>query len=178
MDDDAGPDRDLAARVHELLQLRGDTVATAESLTGGQLAARLTAVPGASRSYLGGVVSYATSVKTDVLGVPAELVEGQGVISAPCACAMAERVVALTGAVWGLATTGVAGPDPQEGHPPGTVYVGIAGPEGPGAVRLELTGGRAEIQAATCREALALLTGQLTTRARAVDAPREEPGLG
>jgi len=183
-------DAELAARVHELLQRRGETVATAESLTGGQLAARLTAVPGASRSYLGGVVSYATSVKIEVLGVPADLVERHGVISAPCASAMAERVAALTGAGWGLATTGVAGPDPQEGHPPGTVYVGIAGavagPGGPSAVRLHLSGDRAEIQAATCREALALLAGRLaagstdgaTDPARAVDAPREEPGLG
>ncbi|HRI94463.1 MAG TPA: CinA family protein, partial [Nocardioides sp.] len=80
---------DIAARVHRLLQERGESVATAESLTGGRLAAALTAVPGASRSYLGGVVAYATSVKEELLGVPEALVAAHGVISAECALAMA-----------------------------------------------------------------------------------------
>ena len=108
---------DLAARVLALLQERGETVATAESLTGGRLAAALTGVPGASKSYVGGVVAYATSVKQDLLGVPAALVERYGVISAECALAMARGAAGVTGAAWGIGTTGVAGPDGQDGPP-------------------------------------------------------------
>ena len=99
-----------AAQVHALLREQGATVATAESLTGGQLAARLTSVPGASASYVGGVVSYATSVKTGVLGVPVDLVARHGVVSAECARAMASGVRRLLGSSYALSTTGVAGP--------------------------------------------------------------------
>ena len=97
---------ELPARVLALLQERGETVATAESLTGGRLAAALTGVPGASKSYVGGVVAYATSVKQDLLGVPASLVERYGVISAECALAMARGAAGVTGAAWGIGTTG------------------------------------------------------------------------
>jgi PncC family amidohydrolase len=154
---------DLAARVHALLQERGESVATAESLTGGRLAALLTAVPGASRSYVGGVVAYATSVKQDVLGVPAALVETYGVISAECATARARGAAGLTGATWGIGTTGVAGPDGQEGHPPGTVHVGLVGPGVSTALALELVGGREAVQGRTCAEALSALEGMLST---------------
>src|SRR3954471_16795761 len=123
-----GPMDEHSTRVQELLLERGETVATAESLTGGQLAARLTDAPGASKTYLGGVVAYATSVKVAVLRVPEALVEEHGVISSECALAMARGAVGVTGATWGIATTGVAGPDEQEGHPPGTVHVGLVGP--------------------------------------------------
>ena len=81
-----------AAPVHELLLERGATVATAESLNGGQLSARLTAAPGASDTFLGGVVSYATELKVEVLGVPEAVVTTHGVISAECAIAMARGV--------------------------------------------------------------------------------------
>jgi PncC family amidohydrolase len=148
---------ELPARVLVLLQERGETLATAESLTGGRLAAALTGVPGASRSYLGGVVAYATSVKQDLLGVPAALVERYGVISAECALAMARGAAGATGAVWGVGTTGVAGPDRQEGHPPGTVHVGLVGPGVSTALALELVGGRGAIQDRTCQEALSAL---------------------
>jgi nicotinamide-nucleotide amidase len=153
---------DPAARVHQLLQARGQTVATAESLTGGRLAAALTAVPGASRSYVGGVVAYATSVKEAVLGVPEALVAAHGVISSECAVAMARGAAAVTGAAWGIGTTGVAGPDPQEGHPPGTVHVGLVGPGVSTALALELVGGREAIQDRTCAEALSALAGMLS----------------
>jgi nicotinamide-nucleotide amidase len=151
------------ARVHALLQERGETVATAESLTGGRLAALLTGVPGASKSYLGGVVAYATSVKVSVLGVPEGLVERYGVISAECALAMARGAAAVTGAAWGIGTTGVAGPDGQDGHPPGTVHVGLVGPGVSTALALELLGGREAIQDRTCAEALSALEGMLST---------------
>lgn len=147
----------LAAQVHDLLRSRGAMVATAESLTGGQLAVLLTTAPGSSESYLGGVVSYATEVKTDVLGVPRTIVESDGVVSAACARAMAEGVRRITGATYAMSTTGVAGPDPQEDKPPGTVYVAVAGPAGVTALSLELSGDRETIQRRTCGEALSAL---------------------
>jgi PncC family amidohydrolase len=166
---------ELPARVHALLQERGETVATAESLTGGRLAALLTGVPGASQSYVGGVVAYATSVKQELLGVPAALVERYGVISSECALAMARGAASVTGATWGIGTTGVAGPDGQDGHPPGTVHVGVVGPGVSTALALELVGSREAIQDRTCAEALSALAGILSTAAR--DERREEGPL-
>jgi PncC family amidohydrolase len=151
-----------AADLHALLRSAGASVATAESLTGGRLAALLTSVPGASATYVGGVVTYATELKASLLGVPEALVAEHGVVSAPCARAMARGVRALTGATYALATTGVAGPDRQEGHPPGTVYVGLAGPDGVRAVVLDLEGDRAEVQDQTCAAAVGLLAGILS----------------
>lgn len=154
--------------VVELLAERGETLATAESLTGGRLAARITAVPGASRAYLGGVVSYATRVKQELLGVPEDLVARHGVVSAECARAMAEGARTALAASYALSTTGVAGPDRQESQPVGTVFVAVAGPSGTTVVALELTGDRGTIQERTCDEAIASLGGILR---------REEPGL-
>ena len=113
------------------LRERGLTLATAESCTGGQLAARLTAIPGVSAVYRGGVVSYWTQVKADVLGVPEGLLAQYGAVSEPTARAMAEGVCRLTGAPVGVSVTGVAGPDPDErGVSVGTVYVGLSTPDG------------------------------------------------
>lgn len=156
-------------QVHLLLRSGGWTVATAESLTGGRLAARLTATPGASETYLGGVVAYATELKQELLGVPDDVVERYGVVSAECARAMASGVRAITGATYGVATTGVAGPSEQEGKAPGTVFLGLAGPGGLEAVALELSGGRETITDRTCGEALSALAAILR---------REEAGLG
>ncbi|MGK2874926.1 MAG: CinA family protein [Nocardioides sp.] len=139
------------------LRGRQMSLATAESLTGGQLAAAVTSVPGASAVYLGGVVSYATEVKVGVLGVPEHLIRDHGVVSAQCAIAMALGARELLGAVVAVSTTGVAGPDSQEGRPVGTVYVGIADAERTEAHELALGGTRAEIQAETCRRAIDLL---------------------
>lgn len=148
---------------------RGATLATAESLTGGRLAAAITVVPGASRVYLGGVVAYATAVKQALLGVPEEVVESHGVVSAECARAMAEGARSALGATYAVSTTGVAGPDPQEDKPAGTVYVAVAGPGGTTVRPLELVGDRRSIQDRTCQEAVSALGGRLH---------REEPGLG
>ena len=153
--------RDVAADLLRLAGVVGATVATAESLTGGRLAAALTAVPGASAVYVGGVVAYAPSVKQDVLGVPEALIEQHGVVSAECARAMALGVRAMTGATYAVSTTGVAGPDPSEGKPVGTVYVGIDGPGGVTALALELGGGRSAIQERTVVEALLALRERL-----------------
>src|SRR3954447_12178767 len=133
---------EVAAEALALLGTAGATLATAESLTGGRLAAAVTAVPGASAAYLGGVVSYATELKESLLGVPVAVVEQYGVVSGECARAMAEGCRAVTGATYAVATTGVAGPDLQEGKPVGTVFVGVAGPDGVTAVSMELVGDR------------------------------------
>ena len=150
-----------ATEVVRLLRLRGATAASAESLTGGRLAALLTEIPGSSEVFRGGVVAYATDVKIAVLDVPEAVVEQHGVVSAECARAMARGVRRLTGATYGVSTTGVAGPDEQEGKPVGTVYVGVAGPDGDSAVALELVGDRATIQDRTCREAVLALADRL-----------------
>jgi nicotinamide-nucleotide amidase len=153
----AGTDPALAVRVVDLLRDRGWTVATAESLTGGLVAAALTDVPGASAVVRGGVVSYAAEVKQDVLGVPPELLDRHGTVSPECAVAMAEKVRTLMRADWGLSTTGVAGPDPSEGHPVGTVHIAVAGEQGTTSRALQLYGSRAEVRAATVASMLALL---------------------
>lgn len=151
-----------------LLESRAATLATAESLTGGLLGAELTRVPGASRAYVGGVVAYATAVKQDLLGVPAELIERYGVVSAECARAMAAGARSVLGSTYALSTTGVAGPEPQDGSPVGAVFVGVAGPGVLTVVALELSGDRNSIRERTCEEALSALGGILR---------REEPGL-
>ena len=148
---------DVAARVLGSLEDRGLTLATAESLTGGGVGAVVTSVPGASRVYVGGVVAYASRVKVELLGVAPEVVEEHGVVSEPCALAMADGVRLLVGADVGLATTGVAGPDPQEGKPAGTVYVAAAGPGGSRARLLHLSGDRRAVRDATAAAALELV---------------------
>jgi PncC family amidohydrolase len=143
----------VSALVAELLERRV-TLATAESVTGGGLGAAITSVPGASAVYRGGVVAYATDLKQTLLGVTDELVARDGVVSAACAEAMARGVLRLTGADLALSTTGVAGPDPQEGRPVGRVFVGLAGAAGSTALRLDLTGDRAGIREAACAAAV------------------------
>jgi PncC family amidohydrolase len=149
----------------------GLTVATAESLTGGMLGATITEVSGSSAAYGGGVVSYATRVKVDVLGVSRQVVETDGVVSEACAVQMAEGARRLLGADLALSTTGVAGPDLQEGKPAGTVHVALAGPAGTIVSSPLLEGDRATIRAATVRVALQLLGETLR------DRPREVVGL-
>ena len=115
----------------KLLKERGMTLATAESCTGGEIARQITELPGASVVYRGGVVSYWTSVKGDVLGVPQEILEEYGAVSEPCARAMAEGARRITGAELAVSVTGAAGPDPDErGTPVGIVYIGLATPTG------------------------------------------------
>jgi nicotinamide-nucleotide amidase len=164
-------DAPVAEDLIGLLRQRGDTLATAESLTGGRLAALVTDVPGSSHVYRGGVVAYATDVKIEMLDVPETLVEHHGVVSAECAGAMARGVRRLMDATFGVSTTGVAGPEDQEGKPVGTVYVGVSGPDGEAVVALELVGDRITIQDRTCREAVAAMAGRLR------QLPGEEPGL-
>ncbi|MDJ0341632.1 CinA family protein [Streptomyces sp. H10-C2] len=163
-----------AAEVLRLLDRQGLTLAVAESLTGGLVAAELTAVPGASRTFRGSVTAYATELKHQLLGVDAGLLAARGAVDPQVALEMAEGVRSRLEADWGLATTGVAGPDPQDGQPVGTVYVAVAGPEGSAVTPLRLEGGRPEIRAASVAAALALLAESLTTGMRAEN--REEDG--
>ncbi|MBR5471373.1 MAG: competence/damage-inducible protein A [Oscillibacter sp.] len=122
-----------------MLKERGWTMATAESCTGGRIAERLTALAGVSSVYRGGVVSYWTDVKRDVLGVPQELLAAHGAVSEECARAMAEGACRITGAEVAVSVTGVAGPDPDErGTPVGIVYIGLATPEGTFCRKLDL----------------------------------------
>ena len=117
--------------VSALLREKGLTLAAAESCTGGLIAKRMTDLPGASQVFLGGVVSYTNFVKANVLGVPQALLDEYGAVSEPVARAMAEGVRRITGADYGVSVTGVAGPDSDErGNAVGTVYVGLAGPDG------------------------------------------------
>src|SRR4029078_1340349 len=113
-------DESMEEVILNLLRDRGLTLATAESVTGGLIASRLTAVPGASEVFRGSVVSYASEVKYEVLGVPVG-----PVVSDEAAIAMAEGACRVLGADVAVSVTGVAGPDPQEGVPVGTVYLGV-----------------------------------------------------
>ena len=114
-----------------LLKEKGLTLATAESCTGGRVAERITALPGVSAVYRGGVVSYWTSVKADVLGVPQETLDAHGAVSEETARAMAEGARRVTGADIAVSVTGVAGPESDErGVPVGVVYIGLATPDG------------------------------------------------
>lgn len=148
---------DPAAALVSTLTARGETLAAAESVTGGRVAAAITAVAGSSEVFVGGVVSYATRVKVDLLGVPESVVVGDGVVSEACARAMAEGVRRLLGTTWAVASTGVAGPGPHDGVPAGTVYVGLAGPSGSRAELLRLDGTRESVQEHATRRAVECL---------------------
>ncbi|WP_037682256.1 CinA family protein [Streptomyces griseus] len=173
-----------AIDVVRLLTVRGQTLAVAESLTGGLVAAEITSVPGASQAFRGSVTAYATELKHEMLGVDATLLADRGAVDAQVAAEMAAGVRTALGADWGLATTGVAGPEPQDGQPVGTVFVAVAGPTGPesgsaagGKVEaLRLNGDRAEIRMESVRSVLTLLLAELvsehTGNERAQDTER------
>lgn len=145
-----------AARVQQLLVRRQETLATAESLTGGLLGQILTGVPGASAYYRGGVISYATEVKTEVLGVDRATIADHGAVSPECAAEMAAGALRTAKSTWAVSTTGVAGPEPQEGKPVGLVHVAVAGPRS--SVRTyRFDGDREAIRGGACEAALVQL---------------------
>ncbi|AQZ65782.1 C-terminal domain of CinA type S [[Actinomadura] parvosata subsp. kistnae] len=145
-----------------MLVAQGATVAVAESLTGGLIGATITSVSGASQAFRGGVVSYATELKHELLGVPADLLAREGAVHADVAAAMAAGVARVCGATYGVAVTGVAGPEPQDGKPVGTVHVAVSGPGGKIWSReLRLEGSRERIRVETVDEAVDLLSGVL-----------------
>jgi nicotinamide-nucleotide amidase len=144
----------------ERLVARGETVATAESLTGGLLAATIVDVPGASAVFRGGLVVYATDLKATLGGVPVDLLAERGPVDPDVAAALAAGACERCGATWGMATTGVAGPTPQDGIAVGTVFVAVAGPSSAGQA-LRLAGDRPAIRAATVRAVIGLLSTAL-----------------
>jgi nicotinamide-nucleotide amidase len=158
-----------AADVVRLLTVRGETLAVAESLTGGLVAADITAVSGASKVFRGSVTAYATELKQGLLGVDAALLAQRGAVDPQVAAQMAAGVRKALDADWGIATTGVAGPEPQDDKPVGTVFVAVDGPlradsgsAGGGKVEaLRLNGDRAEIRMESVRSVLALLLREL-----------------
>ena len=146
----------VLARLVGLLKERGETLATAESLTGGMVGAALTDVPGVSAVYRGGVVVYATDLKAKLAGVPEDLLAAVGPVHPDTAAALATGVRERLEATYGLATTGVAGPDPQAGIEAGTVYVAAAGPGSVQVRKLQLTGDRAAVRRASVLAVLEL----------------------
>ena len=150
-----------ALDVIDALRGTGQTVATAESLTGGLLCATLVDVPGASDVLRGGVIAYLAETKSDVLGVDPALIERVGTVHPDVAAAMAEGAIRVLGSTWGVATTGVAGPEPSEGKPVGTVHVAVAGPGGVQTRDLALHGDRRLVREQAVDAALSLLVGRL-----------------
>lgn len=136
-------------------------MAVAESLTGGLLAAALTTIPGASAVFRGGVVAYATDLKNSLLGVPADLLDRYGAVHADVAAAMAEGACQRMAATVGAATTGVAGPDPADGQPVGTVHIAVSAGGRMTARALLLSGNRIQIRDATVVQSLRLLVSVL-----------------
>jgi nicotinamide-nucleotide amidase len=153
-----------AAVVHELVDRR-QTIATAESLTGGLVATTLVEIPGVSAVFRGGLVVYATELKNRLAGVPEKLLAERGPVDPEVALALAAGARERCGADWGLATTGVAGPDPQDGKPVGLVFVAVAGPTGATVRELRLTGSRARVRADTVIAVFGLAVDELRSTA-------------
>ncbi|HEX6932232.1 MAG TPA: nicotinamide-nucleotide amidohydrolase family protein [Streptosporangiaceae bacterium] len=158
MSADAG---ELAARAIGLLIARGLTIGAAESLTGGLVTAALTTVPGASAVVRGGIVAYAADVKNALLGVDAGLLARVGTVHPDVALAMARGARERLGAAVGVATTGVAGPDPADGQPVGTVHIAVSTSWRARHEALMLSGDRAEIRRGTVDHVLKLLVTTL-----------------
>ncbi|MDO5060609.1 MAG: CinA family protein [Actinomycetaceae bacterium] len=148
--------KQAATKVIEALGKAPETIATAESLTGGLLSAALTMVPGASNSMRGGVTTYATAAKNEVLGVNADLLSHKGAVDPEVAAQMAEHVRDLFNSDWALATTGVAGPETQDGKPVGTVYIALTNDTETVVKECHFQGTRDEIRAATVLTSLNL----------------------
>ncbi len=153
----------LENTVLTLLKEKNVTLAAAESCTGGLVSKRMTDLPGASEVYLGGAVTYAVSSKTAILGVPAQLIEREGVVSAAVSKAMAEGVREKFGSDLGIGITGIAGPGSDEsGTPVGTVYVSLAAPTGTFTRSLHLGHDRDRVRTAAANHALDMTRRYLT----------------
>jgi nicotinamide-nucleotide amidase len=151
----------LEAAVGRLLRARGETIAVAESATGGLLGGRLTAVSGSSDYVLGGFVTYSDGMKTQLLGVDSGVLTQHSAVSEPVAAAMAAGARERTGATWGVAITGEAGPDSATGVKVGTMMVAFAGPDGVSAKTISLFGDRDRVRSMATQAALEMLRRQL-----------------
>lgn len=153
-----------AEAISDLASEHGFRVGAAESLTGGAVSSALAAAPGAGEWYRGGIVAYSEEVKFEVLGV-----EPGPLVCEPCALQMAEGAAKTLGADAVVSTTGVGGPGEQEGHPPGTVYVGVFVQGSLTCSKLELVGDPAEVVEAATTEALGLLRDAMAVAVRSGD---------
>lgn len=174
-------DASRAAFVVHSLHERHETLATVESLTGGALANAIVEIAGVSGIYRGGLVVYATELKSQLADVPGELLAERGPVDPDVAAALAEGGRRRCGADWGVATTGVAGPEPQDGKPVGLVYVAAAGPGGTAVRRLDLDGNREQIRSGAVIEALRLLAEGIEAAAdgpATADLGGTPPGAG
>ena len=144
-----------------LERLRGKTLVTAESLTGGGIGAALTSVPGSSAVYKGGIISYCDAVKAEILGVDPQILKTCGAVSAPTARAMAEGARKLLKADVAVSVTGLAGPGGDDfGHPVGTVFIGYGDARGSRALEFHFSGDREAVRGETVREALKLILAE------------------
>jgi nicotinamide-nucleotide amidase len=172
-----------AERVHAALLVRGETVAAAESLTAGLFCATLASVPGASATLRGGAVVYATDLKTTLAGVPADLLAAAGPVSEVTAAALAEGIRTRCSATWGVGLTGVAGPEPVDGHGAGRVYIGLSDGLVTVVHELDIPGDRAAVRAGAVETALVRLLARLAEHpvpenpgGNAAGAPGVTPG--
>ncbi len=153
-----GVDAAELADLVSALKKKGETVATAESLTGGLVAAVLTSVPGSSAVVRGGVVVYATPLKHELAGVDDALLAEHGAVHPDVAAQLAGGARVTCGASWGIGLTGVAGPDPQDGIEPGVVHIGVSGPEVATVHTIGIDGNRHQVRAGAVAAALRLLS--------------------
>ena len=144
----------LAGEIVDTLRARGETVSTAESLTAGAVSSALVSIPGASDVFVGAVTAYRDEIKISHLGVDPDLIEEHTSISEEVAVAMAKGAIKSFGTTWAIGTTGVAGPNPLDGHPVGAVWVAIEGPISQ-TIELSLTGERESVRNAATASAIA-----------------------
>lgn len=163
----------LATEVILLCRQQGLRIGTAESLTGGLVCGALTAVPGASVALWGGVVTYATDRKSAVLGVSEELLDERGAVDGDVVLAMATGVRQVMAVDVALATTGVAGPEPQDGKPVGTVFVAAIGPGFERVEELSLDGDRSQIREGAIEAVLRLCRDELRQTPESVSQSKE-----
>jgi nicotinamide-nucleotide amidase len=168
---------DPAARLHEALRSRGETVAAAESLTAGLFCATLASVPGASATLRGGAVVYATELKAVLAAVPEDLLAAYGPVSPQTAAALAEGIRDRCTASWGIGLTGVAGPEPVDGHAPGRVYLGIADGRRTEVAQLDLPGDRQAVRTGAVTAAFERLLARLGEPGPGIGNVRPEHGV-
>jgi nicotinamide-nucleotide amidase len=144
----------LATEIIETLRQRNETLSTAESLTAGAVSSALVTIPGASDVFVGGITAYRDEIKISHLDIDPALIAEHSSISQQCAIEMAKGAMKSFGTTWAISTTGVAGPNPLDGHPVGAVWVAIEGPVSQ-TIELALSGERESVRNATTASAIA-----------------------
>ena len=157
------PIQKLSETIVKMLMLRGETISTAESITGGLIGGAITGAPGSSEVFLGGVISYSNQMKKDELGITAADIKKVGVVSEAIAVAMALAIQKRTKSTWAISSTGVAGPGPIDGIPAGTVWIAIAGPKIAQGIELSIAGKREIVRLGAVESALGAFERILTS---------------